>query len=751
MKTRFRIAVFALMAAVAVATSCGEDPIQSSAGHPPVIESRSPADTLVYVDIGQHLPFSVQARDPDGDQLQHRYTLGGEAAGSGPRWTYVVDDTGEVMVVCVVTDGLHEARVGWRVERRHVNRAPRIESFVPMQSELVVGVGEAIEFSILVVDPDDDPLEYYFRVNGVLVSTDRTVSFTPSEPGRVAVEAFAWDGELVVTRRWVVNVLGSTDRPPVIYDYDPRLAEFDLRAGETVEFYILANDPDGDPVTYQFTVDGEAVSTRSTFLFQALELGTHTIEGIVTSQGLSTSRAWIATVRANRAPMVLNHSPASLSPSISVGETVRFSVDATDPDGDDVTVTFRVDGTEIPVEPWGGIELTPAAPGQYSVLAEVSDALDVTTVTWLLSVTDDPVNRAPVIASVSPPTSQVSMFAGDEVAFAVEVSDPDGDPLEQYYTVGGVFAVAGATFSFIGDPGEYLVQFVASDGELEVRRNWVVTVFDPSATLSGRIRDAVTGEPIAGVLVDLDVLAGAVTDASGVFSFEGIPPNEGTLRVQDETELGPFGDYFDYTRVFSASEGTYLELFLLPNMDMPSPYYTDFHQFFRAMTDVPGIPYSTAQRRWELPIDLHVPAFSAGGLDYRATILSVAAEFDGIFDVPAFHPVETSPAVGVEIAYSPSIYADNYSVEEWSPDYYPLKGRIRFRTHYAASTVESFKVIIRHEFGHALGLYHSLDRRHLMVGGQVATVPWFSAEELAALRARYRIPRGHEMLDHIRD
>jgi hypothetical protein len=396
------------------------------------------------------------------------------------------------------------------------------------------------------------------------------------------------------------------------------------------------------------------------------------------------------------------------------------------------------------------VNLTLDEPGTHAVEATVSDGYLTAHTLWLLTVTEVPVNSPPRILSTQPPEVGVTAFVGETIQFAADAIDPDGDDLDVFYRVNDVRTASGNTFAFTPPVGEYIVQFVASDGELSVSHSWGVTIIDPLLTLSGRIRDAVTGESIEGVLVSIGGIT-VVTDASGVFDFEASPPDGLTLTIRDEEDEGSFGEYFDYARVYSPSEGTYLNLFLLPNITLDTAYYSDFHQFYRAMTDERGIPASTAQRRWAPPIDLYVPPFSANGLDYREAIVSVAAEFDAIIGTPLFQVVGDMPALGVHVEYSSDIYADNYAVEEWTDDWFPVQARIRFRTSYSPGSLEPFKVVIRHELGHALGLNHSADRRHLMVGGQSPGTSWFSDDELHVIEALYRIPRGHEMLDHLRD
>jgi len=124
-------------------------------------------------------------------------------------------------------------------------------------------------------------------------------------------------------------------------------------------------------------------------------------------------------------------------------------------------------------------------------------------------------------------------------------------------------------------------------------------------------------------------------------------------------------------------------------------------------------------------------------------VREVADEFDAILGVRVFS-VATSPlpAQRVETTYNNTIERDQLEVLTWSADWYPLVSLITFRTVYNAGNVEGFKVIARHEFGHALGLNHSFDTSHIMVGGPAPSVQHFATDEIAVLRTFYAIPRG---------
>lgn len=739
----------AIFIAAIAATSCTEDPAR--VGRPPVVREFTPPQQDLDAFSGDTLAFAVDAFDPDGAPLRRRFSIGDSIVSRADSWSYVVEGTGEVTIRCVVSDDEYESQIRWTVMRHPpVNHRPHIESYSPLERELAMMEGSEQWFNIEADDPDGDSLSYFFTVNGAPAGTGPRFLYSGGAPGSYTVRGWATDGELYAGREWSLTVEAlPVNHPPYIVYFEPADTLPTINVDEELIFLVVANDQDEDDLTYLYTVDGAPVWNGNRLVFGGVDVGSYVVEAWVSDGEFSVGQRWNLTVYGdNRPPVIVSYSPTNTNPELQIGTDLEFSVQAEDPDGDPLVYRFALD--EHWVATGQHYVFTATAAGRYVVEAFVVDGGHYTKQRWDVTVLEG--NRPPVITSYSPSDVTPEMYAGTDLEFSIVATDHDDDPLTYAFTVDGATVASADRFVFTAtQEGQYVVVASVSDGEFISSQTWDLTVHPPwGGQFAGLIRDAVTLGPIAGVHVQLGPFH-TTTDATGHFALTELPISEGVLSVRDETMSDDFGEYFDYSVYYHIGPERFLDLLLLPNCLLTTAFYTDFQQFYRAMTDKNGIPPATAQRRWALPIDLCVPAFSSGGLDYQATIVGVASDFDAILGTAVFNIVASVPAPGVQVKYRPNLYSDNYEVTEWTPDYYPLQAEIEFRTHYGAASAEAFKVIIRHELGHALGLNHSIDPNHLMVGGQAPRAPWFTADEIDLIKAYHHIPRGHEMSNHRRD
>ncbi len=191
------------------------------------------------------------------------------------------------------------------------------------------------------------------------------------------IQVRASDGALEALAEATVLVDNSPG-PVGIASASPEGEFVTIKGGELVSFELVL-DGDTSGVGVLWLVDGAVEAPgglRLSFqrLFPQESLGNHTVEGrLVRGDETLDIRYWSVTVRPpNRAPLIASFHPPRASLTCQEGERVRFSVEAVDPDGGELSWSWRLNGE--PIDGSGSsIALEMPSPGRHSVEAVASD------------------------------------------------------------------------------------------------------------------------------------------------------------------------------------------------------------------------------------------------------------------------------------------------------------------------------------------------------------------------------------------
>jgi hypothetical protein len=239
---------------------------------------------------------------------------------------------------------------------------------------------------------------------------------------------------------------------------DANLPRKVVTEGDLVNFPNLkATDPDGDPITYTFT---PPLDTTGKWQTKVGDAGEYRVTISASDGKNSISQIVIIQVKPKNLPPVLQL--ASKEIRVKEGDTVTINVQASDPDGDKVAISF--DGwMNGPTKTTGYTDA-----GTHEVTITASDGK--ATVRDTVRVIVENVNRPPTIAAIA----DVTVKEGDKITVKPSASDPDGEKIA--FTFGAPLNPDGTWQTTNKDVGKYTVNVTASDGQLTASTSFAISV-----------------------------------------------------------------------------------------------------------------------------------------------------------------------------------------------------------------------------------------------------------------------------------
>ncbi len=262
------------------------------------------------------------------------------------------------------------------------NTPPVVSIASPSNGSTVSG---QVQVTVNASDVTSGISNVFFVVDGIIINFyDRTTSSpyiftwdTANEANGVhTLTAYAIDLAGNRSNNQNIAVTLTTSQPPVL----AAIGNKSVNEGSNLSFTISATDPDGGTLTYSATgLPTGAVFNVSTRVFSwtptYVQAGSYSVTFTVTDAGgLSDSETTVITANNVNRPPVLN---TIGNKTITVGQSLTFSVSATDPDGD--ALTYSASGlpagatfnASTRVFSW-----TPAAgqAGSYNITFTVTDS-----------------------------------------------------------------------------------------------------------------------------------------------------------------------------------------------------------------------------------------------------------------------------------------------------------------------------------------------------------------------------------------
>jgi hypothetical protein len=267
-------------------------------------------------------------------------------------------------------------RLGWAFQvafQQKINRPPEISCQADRSSVLE---GEEVKILAEVTDVDDDFLWISWRSSGGhLVQEDHSATLHTNTlaAGKYSILVEVGDDANVASCMVNVNVEKRL-LPPTI---TCKPVELSVVSGQSVRLEASAADPNGDPLTFAWTVDGDPVpNNQATFQFGTVgrTTGKHVVQAHVSDTDAMKASCkfsvWIEP-RTNLEPSV---TISLQKPEVYAGEPLLATATASDPDGDLITWAWELDGRPL-ADQAGRIELNTSglSAGIHSLAVQVSD------------------------------------------------------------------------------------------------------------------------------------------------------------------------------------------------------------------------------------------------------------------------------------------------------------------------------------------------------------------------------------------
>ena len=388
----------------------------------------------------------------------------------------------------------------------------------------------SIPISVVANDGDGVISKVETYIDGVLVNTDiqfpYSYSWQPQATGTYRIVALAFDDKnnVVASNPSVVTI----SAPPTVTLTQPSNNAV-LPAGAPAIITATASDSDGSVVSVQFFADGELIGDDSTVPYsvswtptQKRDSAPTRLTALATDNFGITSLSTAVDVAVTGAgggggsnvglppSVTLSNPPASTQ--VTVGQTITITANASDSDGNILTVQFFANGQTLGSDstfPYSAT-WTPTSLGSYAIQAKAIDNDgNVTTIDVGLTVVANS-SGLPQVTILSPVTNSGGTVGG-VVALAASAIDTDGAIQSVEFFVSGKAVGSVNSFPYVvgwipTTPGTYAVTAAATD-------NGGNRVVSTVSTIT--VTNAVGNIPIAGLFFnDPGIAAGGAGAAS---------------------------------------------------------------------------------------------------------------------------------------------------------------------------------------------------------------------------------------------
>ncbi len=292
------------------------------------------------------------------------------------------------------------------------------------------------------IDPDGDSVRYGLSGAPAGASVDAQTgmfSWTPSydQAGVYRVRFPISDGYDTDNSHGAIITVKNVDRPP---QFIREMPDTTIKEGDTLRYTVLAEDPDGDRLTYRILgmgipgleVDSSGGEIRWIPTYE--QAGNYRIRCLATDGTLADTTGWnaISVLNVDRPPKFIS---ALSDTTICEDQDLRYQFAGADPDGDSVWYSLEHGPAGMGVTPSGTLEWKPSffQAGTYRIPISLhAQSLTVDTVANVRVLNND---RPPQAFVLLQPTQNdtIGVVLSNPVQFTwAKAFDPDWDDTLRY-------------------------------------------------------------------------------------------------------------------------------------------------------------------------------------------------------------------------------------------------------------------------------------------------------------------------------
>ena len=289
---------------------------------PYLTENKVRVKELQTIDLKQFIG------DPDSDPLEYSFS---EPLDDGGIWKPGYDDQGSFVTPFTVSDGEFTIPLRMEVEVINTNQPPVVTKTFSDAQTVLTQENQKFSFYADAEDGDGDKVNYLWLLNDKVVgdAARGEYFFSFDSAGSYALALAVTDGQKGVQERWEI-VVEDINRKPEL-----DLLPITVDEGEAVRLVLPDKDADGEVLQYSFEENFDANGIWETDFEDG---GTYSIY-VYASDGKETvkEKVKIKVVDVDRMPEF--NLPEKLE--AREGQKSSWAIDAYDPDGDKVTVSFE--------------------------------------------------------------------------------------------------------------------------------------------------------------------------------------------------------------------------------------------------------------------------------------------------------------------------------------------------------------------------------------------------------------------------